>query len=48
MGNPFRDRPELQNDERIRKFIEIYQSAPEVKAALRALYGQLVGFGWEE
>lgn len=41
-------RPDNQHDERIAKFIKIYQSAPETKAALRQLYGDLVSFGWEK
>jgi D-methionine transport system substrate-binding protein len=44
----FVTRPELQNDERIQKFIKIYQSAPETKEVLRGLYGSHVSFGWEE
>lgn len=41
-------RSESKNDERIQKFIKIYQSAPETKTVLRGLYGTHVSFGWEE
>ena len=41
-------RMESKNDERIQKFIKIYQSAPETKEVLRRLYGNHVSFGWEE
>lgn len=43
----FVTRPELQADERIRTFVKIYQEAPETKATLRQLYGNLVSFGWD-
>ncbi|GGC77631.1 MetQ/NlpA family ABC transporter substrate-binding protein [Chelatococcus reniformis] len=44
----FVTRPQQQADERIQRFIQIYQDAPETKAVLKGLYGDLVSFGWEQ
>ena len=38
--------PERAQDPRLLRFIEIYQSSPEVKATLRRLYGDLIAFPW--
>lgn len=38
--------PERANDPRLLRFIAIYQGAPEVKATLRRLYGDLIAFPW--
>ncbi|MEJ5079828.1 MULTISPECIES: MetQ/NlpA family ABC transporter substrate-binding protein [unclassified Ochrobactrum] len=40
----FVTRPELRDDARLKKFIEIYQNSPAVKAKLRELYGDMVSF----
>lgn len=44
----FVTRPELEKDERIQKFIKIYQNDPATKAVLHGLYGTHVSFGWEK
>ncbi|MDT4876951.1 NLPA lipoprotein [compost metagenome] len=40
----FVTRPELRDDPRLRRFIEIYQNSPAVKAKLHELYGDMVSF----
>lgn len=40
----FVTRPELRDDVRLKKFIEIYQNSPAVKAKLQELYGDMVSF----
>ncbi|WP_376889290.1 MetQ/NlpA family ABC transporter substrate-binding protein [Brucella gallinifaecis] len=40
----FVTRPELRDDVRLKKFIEIYRNSPAVKAKLRELYGDMVSF----
>lgn len=39
-------RPERAQDQRLLKFIAVYQRSPEVKATLRRLYGDLIDFPW--
>ena len=39
-------RADVANDSRLQTFIKIYQSSPEVQAALRRAYGSLVAFPW--
>jgi D-methionine transport system substrate-binding protein len=34
----------LRDDVRLKKFIEIYQNSPAVKAKLQELYGDMVSF----
>lgn len=41
-------RPQGQDDERLRKFIEIYQRSPIVRAALDETQGKLYSPGWED
>ncbi|AOB31119.1 iron ABC transporter substrate-binding protein [Bordetella sp. H567] len=38
--------PEHAEDQRLLKFIAVYQRSPEVKATLRRLYGNLIEFPW--
>ncbi|MVW79820.1 MetQ/NlpA family ABC transporter substrate-binding protein [Bordetella sp. 02P26C-1] len=38
--------PDHARDPRLLEFIQIYQQSPEVKAKLRALYGDLIDFPW--
>lgn len=38
--------PAKAQDPRLLKFIQIYQTSPEVKAKLRSLYGDLIEFPW--
>lgn len=38
--------PEHAQDQRLLKFIAVYQRSPEVKATLRRLYGNLIAFPW--
>lgn len=40
----FVTRPELRDDLRLKRFIEIYQNSPAVKAKLHELYGDMVSF----
>lgn len=40
----FVTRPDMRDDPRLRKFIDIYRSSDAVKAKLRSLYGDLVSF----
>lgn len=40
----FVTRPELRDDARLKKFIEIYQNSKAVKAKLKELYGDMVSF----
>lgn len=40
-------KPERANDPAIRKFISIYRTSPEVRAAVVDAFGGLVGFPWE-
>lgn len=40
----FVTRPEMRDDARLKKFIEIYQNSPAVKAKLHELYGEMVSF----
>ncbi|MGS0940898.1 MetQ/NlpA family ABC transporter substrate-binding protein [Pseudomonas luteola] len=39
-------RPDRQNDERLRKFVNIYQHSPAVRAALDKAHGTLYQTGW--
>ena len=39
--------PEHKNDERLKKFIDIYQHSPQVRAALDKAHGKLYQPGWE-
>lgn len=34
------------NDPRVKRFIALYNSTPEVKEILRKQYGELIAFGW--
>lgn len=40
----FVTRPDMRDDPRLRKFIDIYRGSDAVKAKLRSLYGDLVSF----
>ncbi|AYD04075.1 MetQ/NlpA family ABC transporter substrate-binding protein [Neorhizobium sp. NCHU2750] len=40
----FVTRPDMRDDPRLRKFIDIYRNSDAVKAKLRSLYGDLVSF----
>lgn len=44
----FVTRPEGRNDERLRRFIEVYQTSPVVRAALERTQGKLYTPGWED
>lgn len=39
--------PEHKNDERLKKFVDIYQHSPAVRAALDKAHGKLYQPGWE-
>lgn len=40
----FVTRPDMRNDKRLRRFVEIYRNSPAVKEKLRSLYGSMVSF----
>lgn len=40
----FVTRPDMRDDPRLRKFVDIYRNSEAVKAKLRSLYGDLVSF----
>lgn len=40
----FVTRPDMRNDKRLRRFVEIYRNSPAVKQKLRSLYGSMVSF----
>lgn len=40
----FVTRPDMRDDPRLKRFIEIYRSSPQVKKALTDLYGSMVSF----
>ncbi|MEB2844164.1 iron ABC transporter substrate-binding protein [Rhizobiales bacterium RZME27] len=40
----FVTRPDMREDKRLRRFVEIYRNSPAVKDKLRSLYGSMVSF----
>ncbi|MGJ5202825.1 MetQ/NlpA family ABC transporter substrate-binding protein [Bradyrhizobium sp. HKCCYLR20261] len=43
----FVTRPDRAQDPQIKRFIEIYQTTPEVKETLKKYYGNVISFPWE-
>ncbi len=43
----FVTRPDRADDPRIKQFIQIYQTTPEVKEILKKYYGNVISFPWE-